>query len=128
MGRPGLEMIVGGRNDPDWGAVVLAGLGSVQAELLKDTCLTLPGRSPDAVMAALCALRGGALLLGYRGSPPLDLLALADLIIRVGKLLRAEPGIRKSTLIPSSSIRPVKASSRSMRSSSRNSQPQVSNL
>lgn len=100
MGRPGLEFIVGGRNDPDWGAVVLAGLGGVQAELLKDTCLILPDQSLDAVIAALCNLRGSALLRGYRGSPPLDLTALADLIIRVGKLLCAEPGIREIDLNP----------------------------
>jgi hypothetical protein len=69
MGQPGMEMIIGGRNDPDWGAVVLAGFGGVQAEVLRDVRLILPGRSADEVIVALGALKAGPLLRGYRGSP-----------------------------------------------------------
>ena len=36
MGAPGVELIVGGRNDPEWGPVVVVGFGGVQAEILKD--------------------------------------------------------------------------------------------
>jgi acyl-CoA synthetase (NDP forming) len=100
MGRAGLELIIGGRNDPDWGPVVLAGFGGVQAELLNDFCLILPGQRRDSVIGALSALKGGALLRGYRGSPALDLSALADLIIRVGALLSSEPQIRELDLNP----------------------------
>jgi acetate---CoA ligase (ADP-forming) len=100
MGRPGLELIVGGRNDPEWGPVVLAGFGGVQAELLKDVSLILPGQSSEWVIEELCRLKCGALLRGYRGSPALDVDALADLIVRVGQLLCSEPAIREIDLNP----------------------------
>lgn len=100
MGRPGLELIIGGRNDPDWGPVVLAGFGGVQAELLKDVKLILPGRTSQAVIEELCRLQCGALLRGYRGSPALDLEALAELIVRLGQVLSDNPSIREIDLNP----------------------------
>ncbi len=100
MGPPGVELIIGGRNDPEWGPVVLAGLGGVQAELLQDVRLILPGTSRQSVIEELNRLKCGALLRGYRGSPALDLERLADLIVRVGRLLESEPSIREIDLNP----------------------------
>ncbi len=100
MARPGLELIIGGRNDPEWGAVVLAGVGGVQAELLGDVRLLLPGQSLESIIQALRGLKCGALLDGFRGSPPLDLTAVAELIDRVGRVLCNEPAIREIDLNP----------------------------
>lgn len=100
MGQPGVELIIGGRNDPDWGPVVLAGFGGVQAELLHDVRLILPGQSRQSIIGQLCRLKSGALLQGYRGSPALDLEALAHLIVRLGELLRSEPTLREIDLNP----------------------------
>lgn len=100
MGPPGVELIVGGRNDPDWGPVVLAGLGGVQAELLADFRLMVPGQSHDTVIEALCGLKAAALLRGHRGSSAVDLAALADLIVRLGRLLCSAPAIREIDLNP----------------------------
>lgn len=100
MGARGLELIVGGRNDPDWGPVVLVGAGGVMAELFHDVRL-LPADLPrDAIVAELRALKSGALLDGFRGSPPLDVAALARLVGVVGALLRAEPRIAEIDLNP----------------------------
>ena len=100
MAQPGLELIIGGRNDPEWGPVVLAGLGGVQAELLQDVTLILPGQSRRSIIEALRRLKCGALLSGYRGSPPRDLPAVAELIDRVGCILSGEPSIREIDLNP----------------------------
>ena len=100
MGPPGVELILGGRNDPDWGPVVLAGVGGVQAELLEDFRLLLPGQSRDTVIEALCGLKAAALLRGYRGSAAVDLPALADLIVRLGQVLCSAPAIREIDLNP----------------------------
>lgn len=100
MGARGLELIVGGRNDPDWGPVVLVGAGGVMAELFHDVRL-LPADLPhDAIAAELRALKSGALLDGFRGSPPLDVAALARLVGVVGALLRAAPRIAEIDLNP----------------------------
>jgi acyl-CoA synthetase (NDP forming) len=100
MGQRGLEMIVGGRNDPEWGPVALVGFGGVTAELLADVALVTPGMSGQMIEAAVLGLRQAALLTGWRGSPPLDVEALSDLVQRVISLLCAEPALIELDLNP----------------------------
>jgi len=100
MGARGIEMIVGARNDPEWGAVVLAGFGGVTAEILQDVRLITPDLDEKAVIAELMQLRSAALLSGYRGSPPLDVPALARLIVTVSRIMAAEPGLIELDLNP----------------------------
>ena len=100
MGKRGLEMIVGAKNDPEWGPVVLAGFGGVTAEILQDVRLLTADLTEEAVVAELMKLKSAALLKGYRGSPALDVDALARLIVTVGQVLRAEPSIREIDLNP----------------------------
>ena len=100
MGKRGMEMIVGAKNDPEWGPVVLAGFGGVTAEILQDVRLLTADLTQAAVEAELMELKSAALLSGYRGSPALDVPALAALIVKVGQVLRAEPSIREIDLNP----------------------------
>ncbi len=99
-GARGVELIVGARNDPDWGAVILVGFGGVQAEILQDVRLLSPDLSRDAIITELRALKSGALLDGWRGAPALDVGAVADIIATLGRLLRGTPGIREIDLNP----------------------------
>ena len=100
MGQRGLEMIVGARNDPEWGPVVLAGFGGVTAEILQDVRLFTPDLDEAAIIAGLMGLKSAALLRGYRGSPALDVAALARLIRHVSAVLLAEPALRELDLNP----------------------------
>ena len=96
----GTEMIVGAKNDPEWGPVVLAGFGGVTAEILKDVRLFTPDMDQAAVHAGLLELKQAALLTGYRGSPALDVAALAELIVLVGRVMAGNPQIREIDLNP----------------------------
>jgi acyl-CoA synthetase (NDP forming) len=100
MGARGLEMIVGAKNDPEWGPVVLAGFGGVTAEILADVALFTPDLSEEAIVAKLMGLKQAALLAGYRGAPALDVAALAGLIRQIGAVLLAEPAIAELDLNP----------------------------
>jgi acyl-CoA synthetase (NDP forming) len=100
MGAPGLELIVGGRNDAEWGATILVGFGGVQAELLQDFVLLPADLSRAAIIQALYSLRSGSLFRGYRGSPALDVDAVAQIIEQVGAVLQGEPSIREIDLNP----------------------------
>ncbi len=100
MGARGMEMIVGGRNDPDWGPVVLVGAGGVMAELFHDVRLLPADLTHDAIVRALHQLKSAPLLTGFRGSPRLDIDALARLIATVGVLLRSQPRISEIDLNP----------------------------
>ncbi|MET0986787.1 MAG: acetate--CoA ligase family protein [Steroidobacteraceae bacterium] len=79
-----LELFVGTMRDPSWGPVILAGLGGIYVEVLKDTALRpLPITRADAV-EMLQSLRAARLLQGYRGMPGVDLDAAADAIVKIG--------------------------------------------
>lgn len=100
MGARGVELIIGARNDPDWGPVILIGMGGVQAELLKDVRLITPDLSEAAILAELRKLKSAALFDGFRGAPPLDLPAVAAMIARLGAVLLGNPAIREVDLNP----------------------------
>jgi succinyl-CoA synthetase beta subunit len=100
MGKRGLELIVGAKNDPEWGPVVLAGFGGVTAEILQDVCLLTPDMSDTAIKAELLGLKQAALLLGYRGSPALDLGALTGMIRTIMSILVSEPTLIELDLNP----------------------------
>lgn len=100
MGQRGVELIIGGRHDPEWGPIILAGFGGVQAEVLQDVRLLVPDLPVEAIVDQLYGLKGGALLRGFRGSPALDVVAVAEIIRRVGALLQAQPSIQEIDLNP----------------------------
>lgn len=100
MGERGTELIVGARNDPEWGPVILVGFGGVQAEVLQDVRLLPPGLDEAAIHAELDQLKSAALLHGFRGAPALDVKAVAGIVANVGRLLVGEPRIREIDLNP----------------------------
>jgi acetate---CoA ligase (ADP-forming) len=86
MVPPGLEIMVGARVDPQLGPLVVVGLGGVLVELLKDTAVELAPITPTEARAMLERLRGAALLKGFRGSQPVAIDALAEVICRLSEL------------------------------------------
>lgn len=100
MGARGTELIVGARNDPEWGAVILVGFGGVQAEILHDARLLTPDLTREGIKAELLKLKMAALLTGFRGAPPVDLDAVAGVVEALARLLVAEPSIREIDLNP----------------------------
>jgi acyl-CoA synthetase (NDP forming) len=93
MARAGLELIVGARRDPDWGPVLLVGLGGLFAEVLHDIRMLPLGLDAPAIVDELRKLKAAALLTGFRGAPPRDLDAVADIAARLGAFVTAHPEI-----------------------------------
>jgi len=100
MGQWGTELIVGAHSDPEWGPVLLIGLGGVLAEALGDTRLIVPELSREAVVVELYKLKSAALLRGFRGSAELDVEAAAQIVVRLGALVLANPAIREVDINP----------------------------
>lgn len=90
MVPPGVEIMVGARVDPLFGPMVVVGMGGVMVELLKDTVVSLAPVGREAARDMLRRLRGHALLQGFRGSAPLDIDALADVVSRISLLIHEE--------------------------------------
>jgi acyl-CoA synthetase (NDP forming) len=100
MAPRGIELILGGRNDPDWGAVTLVGFGGLFAEAVEDVRL-LPADLPvAAIEGELLALKSAKLLRGFRGAPPLAVAAAAQVVALIGALLRAHPEIAEIEINP----------------------------
>jgi acyl-CoA synthetase (NDP forming) len=93
MARPGLELILGARNDPDWGPLLMVGLGGVWAEALKDVRVLPADLAPDAIVAELNKLKGAVMLGGFRGSPAVDVGAVAQMASRLGAFILGRPEI-----------------------------------
>jgi acyl-CoA synthetase (NDP forming) len=93
-------MVVGARNDPDWGAVVMVGLGGVWVEALDDVRLLAPDATTQEIIGEIAKLRGAKLLQGARGAPPADVTALADIVATVAALMRVTPELVEIDLNP----------------------------
>jgi acyl-CoA synthetase (NDP forming) len=100
MAREGLELIVGARRDPDWGAVLLVGLGGLWAQVLDDVRVLPADLDPPAIADALRRLKSAPLLAGFRGAPPRDVAAVADVAARLGALMAAHPEIAEIEINP----------------------------
>jgi acetyl coenzyme A synthetase (ADP forming)-like protein len=86
MARAGVETIVGVVQDPLFGPLVMFGLGGVATELLDDRAFRiLPLTDLDAT-DLVRSLRASPLLFGYRGSPPVDVASLEQVLQRVARV------------------------------------------
>jgi hypothetical protein len=79
---------------------MLAGFGGVQAEILQDVRLLPSDLTIEGITRELHLLKSAAVLRGFRGSPELDVVAVAQIISRIAALLRAESSIREVDLNP----------------------------
>jgi len=85
--QAGTEVIVGGIIDPQFGPVVMFGLGGVLVELFHDVAFALAPMTRDDAYRLMERVKGYRLLTGYRGAPPRDREALADILVTVSELI-----------------------------------------
>jgi acetyltransferase len=82
----GTEVIIGVVNDNFFGPVVMFGVGGVFAELLKDVTYRFAPFDVETAREMVAEIKAAQLLTGYRGSAPLAIEALADVLARVSLL------------------------------------------
>jgi acetyl coenzyme A synthetase (ADP forming)-like protein len=96
----GVETIIGVTRDPLFGSLVVFGMGGTAAELVRDTTLRiLPITDLDA-HEMVRSLRTSPLLFGYRGTPPADVDALQQLVLRIGRLADGLPEVAEMDCNP----------------------------
>jgi acyl-CoA synthetase (NDP forming) len=96
----GREMIIGARCDPDFGHVVLVGMGGVFVEVLQDVALRIAPFGEATAGAMLRDLRAFRVLEGVRGRGPADVAALVSVLGSVTRLVTDFPEIREIDLNP----------------------------
>ena len=85
MVTAGREMMIGVIGDPDLGPFVVIGSGGADAELAADTQILTAPVTTEAARAAIGRLRAARGLSGWRGGPPADVTALAELVAAVSR-------------------------------------------
>jgi len=90
MAPPGVEALVGVHEDAQFGPVMACGPGGIFVELLDEVALRLPPLNAAEARAMIEETRLGRLLAGVRGQPSADADALADLLVKLGRLAATE--------------------------------------
>jgi acyl-CoA synthetase (NDP forming)/GNAT superfamily N-acetyltransferase len=96
----GIEVIVGVADDHMFGPLVVFGLGGVATEVLADHAARLTPLTDTDADQLIGSIHSAPLLRGHRGSPPADLGALRDLLLRVSRLADDLPEITELDLNP----------------------------
>lgn len=100
MASKGLELMVGAKRDPQWGPIVLFGLGGVWVEAIGDVRMLPIDASEPLIVQELLKLKSSRLLTGFRGAPPVDLDAVARAVRLIGQLMHGVPEILEIDVNP----------------------------
>ena len=87
MAPTGVEVIIGGVIDGQFGPVMMFGLGGVFVELYRDVSFGLAPLSKDDAYWMIKEIKGHRLLEGYRGSAPVDKEALIEILINTSEIM-----------------------------------------
>ena len=100
MAPTGTEVIVGMSKDPQFGPVMMFGLGGIFVEVLKDVAFRIVPLEPKDASQMIREIKGFPVLEGVRGQPPADLAALEKLILKLSEFVEAHPEIEELDLNP----------------------------
>ena len=87
MVKPGLEIVIGAKIDPQFGPLVTVGMGGVLVELLRDVQVGLAPVTQAEARHMIDELKGRQLFDGFRGAPPANIDALTDMVVRLSELI-----------------------------------------
>src|SRR5262249_26572654 len=96
----GVECLIGVVTDPIFGPLIAFGLGGVMTEVIGDVAFRLhplTDRDADELMDSVKASR---LLHGFRGSPPADIPALREVLLRISQLVEDVPEVNELDINP----------------------------
>lgn len=98
--REGVELILGIKKDQMFGTVMLVGMGGTAAELFGDKRLEFPPLNERLAIQMLQSLKIYPLLKGYRGSKPMNIQKLVEVMIRMSYLAADYPEIKEMDINP----------------------------
>lgn len=100
MADPGTEVIIGLVTDPQFGPVVMFGLGGILVEVLKDVSFRIVPLRPRDAATMIREIKGFPVLEGVRGRPPVDIAALEEMLLKVSAFAEAHPEVVELDLNP----------------------------
>lgn len=100
MAEAGLEVIIGALRDPQFGPVVMFGLGGVLVEIFRDVSFRVAPLTRADALGMLDEIKSAPLLKGYRGDTPKDTEALVQALLTVSKVMEENSEIKEIDLNP----------------------------
>ena len=100
MAPPSTEVIVGAIRDPQFGPVLMFGMGGIFVEVLKDVTFRIAPITEEEAKEMIAEIRAYPLLKGYRGMPPADKEAIAQILVNTSHLMMENPEISELDLNP----------------------------
>jgi acyl-CoA synthetase (NDP forming) len=96
----GHEVFIGGKYDPEFGPVILFGMGGIFVEALNDVVINVAPITEKEAGEMIDGVRGSALLKGFRGGVRADLDALRQCLVRVSRLVYEHGEIQQMDINP----------------------------
>jgi acyl-CoA synthetase (NDP forming) len=90
MARKGVELIVGGKKDPQFGHMIVVGIGGIYVEIFRDISARICPVEEKDVEEMISELKSHPLLEGARGKRPINKKALTDLVIKTSQFMIKE--------------------------------------
>jgi acyl-CoA synthetase (NDP forming) len=100
MAKPGVEVIMGMSKDPQFGPVIMFGLGGVFVEVLKDVAFRIVPMVRRDASQMIREIKGYPILEGYRGQEPANITVLEDLLLKLSDFIDKTPEIKELDLNP----------------------------
>jgi len=100
MAPSGREVIIGVNRDPQFGPVIMFGLGGIYVEVLKDVTFRVAPLTLDDARQMIAEIRAARILQAFRGDPPADVEALAECLTRISQLAVQYPELTECDLNP----------------------------
>lgn len=100
MARRGVEVIIGMYTDPQFGPVVMFGLGGIMVEILKDVSFRIVPLEPRDAREMIREIKGYPVLQGYRGQAAVDIAGLEKMLLKVSAFIEKHPEVRELDLNP----------------------------
>jgi acetate---CoA ligase (ADP-forming) subunit beta len=100
MAKPGIEIVVGMTKDPQFGPVLMFGLGGILVEILKDVSFKVVPLTQRDAREMIREIKGYKLLNGYRGQEPVNIANLEDILLRLSDFCEKTPEIKEIDLNP----------------------------
>jgi len=100
MAPSGIEVILGAKYDPEFGPIILFGLGGIYVELFQDVVMRVAPISEIEAAEMIEEIQGHALLAGFRGQSPADVESLKQLLVAFSQILLASPEIENLEINP----------------------------
>ncbi|UCD07629.1 MAG: acetate--CoA ligase family protein [Candidatus Aenigmatarchaeota archaeon] len=98
--RDSRELIIGGRRDPQFGPVIMFGLGGVWVEALKDVSFRLIPIDRNDAKNMIKEIRGYSVLQGMRGQKPVNFKLLEDIMLKVSRMVWKDKKIQELDINP----------------------------